>query len=113
MVWERYSEKFPSDARGYQNIITNIQLNGRGGTEQIDSTFTRWMTALPADTIAKFKYAFFCFQTGNELSSKGSFSRAIPYYRKAISLRPPFEQAAVALGRCLSRTAAAESAANH
>jgi hypothetical protein len=109
-AWERYSEKFPADPRGYQNIITNIQLNGRGGTEQIDSTFARWITVLPADSIAKMKYAFFCFQTGNELSSIGSFSRAIPYYRKAIALHPPFEQAAIALGRCSPSGGTADSA---
>jgi hypothetical protein len=112
-AWERYSEKFPTDSRGYENIITNIQLNGRGGTEQIDSTFIRWTTASPADTLAKLRYAYFCFQTGNELSSKGSFSRAIPYYRKAISLHPPFEQATIALDRCTANNTAIDSTVQH
>ncbi len=96
--WEKYSQAFPSDPRGYRNIVTNLRYLGLGGFVRTSETYGRWLSTNPNDTNATVEYSHFCLDAGNYFSGNSNQRQAKIYFEKAVILDSTFDRAYNNLG---------------
>lgn len=96
-VWENYVAAFPTDPRGYENVITNA---GSGGESRarVARAYEGWLTVNPTDTAARRAYARYCLDAGNASYAEGAVKEARTLYEKTIALDPTIERAYNNLG---------------
>lgn len=87
-LWQNYARQFPTDSRGYLNVINNLSKMGRDVTREICQTFDQWITSLPDDTTARDAYVKYCFEAGSAAFSQNRLAEAETHFKKVIELQP-------------------------
>lgn len=100
-AWKRYNREFPSDDRGYRNILTNALRNSPLPEEETVGLFERWIAAAPDTSSAVPMYAAYCAETGARHEARGDEEGAERFFRRGAELAPSSPSALNALGGCL------------
>ncbi|MBI5020514.1 MAG: tetratricopeptide repeat protein [Ignavibacteriales bacterium] len=109
-AWNRYTELYPFDPQGHQNLITNLKSLGPPGIPYNLNAYERWLGAIPTDTAAYIEYVTYCIDAGNYLFEKGELKGAEAIYRRTITLAPTYERAYNNLGSVLAQNKQSDSA---
>jgi len=83
-VWEKYSNLYPDDPRGYMNTIQALSEFAPGDFQRKTNTYQRWISTDPGNDSLKTAYASFCVNAGNKYFEGGHLEKAKIYYLLAI-----------------------------
>jgi tetratricopeptide (TPR) repeat protein len=109
-AWNRYSNNYPNDPQGYQNLITNLKNVGMRGIPYSLNAFEKWISTIPSDTTALVEYITYCIDAGNLLFGQGEFKGAEAVYKRAITLAPGYERSYNNLGSVYAQINQTDSA---
>jgi tetratricopeptide (TPR) repeat protein len=109
-AWNRYTNLYPFDPQGHQNLVTNIKALGPQGIPYNLNAYERWLAAIPTDTAAYVEYVTYCIDAGNYFFEKGELKGAEAVYRRTITLAPTYERAYNNLGSVFAQNKQSDSA---
>ena len=87
-VWKNYTDRYPSDSKGYEKLAKSYWELGEKGYNDISETFERWVKVESDSGAIKNQYANFCLTAGNTYLNIGNYGNASEQFRKAIRLNP-------------------------
>lgn len=83
-LWQTYTDLYPEDNRGYQNIINNLSPDRH--EREIDRTFERWYIHNPDNEEMLKAFKRYSFGNGNSYFLNGNLEKAAIYFQIALRL---------------------------
>lgn len=84
-LWRDYINEYPGDARGYRNILENLERVPTSD-KSLSTVYERWIESIPYDEVARTNYVNFLIASGNACFRSSQLPAALAKYRRAYSI---------------------------
>ena len=87
-VWRTYIDEFPTDRRGYRNMLTNLNAEENIPEQTSILLYEKWLRAIPEDSEAKKEFVDYLRESGEQYFSAGDYVTAKRRFLRAVKVDP-------------------------